>query len=329
MYNLIENLKRFPIIKKIGKNILKIRGLYFRLVANKNFYRTYQEKFLELPGCKDSVNSLYHQYLVGNLKLIDKPLIFYYDKLWEIITEKIEKKEGYIIVRVSDGEANFLNGIIKGNTATRHFTVGSKPNNEYLDQFKKGLLLCDSIHVEMYKKMHNSFNRIYGKNIFSPIPFECIYALVASRKIFKNNYRVGIIGPDNKIEIIKRLFEHKEYCEYIGRDKFDHYITVPENGTSNNVNALLEDVSSKFDPEIDLYLVGIGIAKMAVLGKLKERSSAVFLDVGAGISALAGLVSHDRPYFAEWINFRLKDFDYSKVDVMDADMVSADKRIFL
>jgi hypothetical protein len=56
------------------------------------------------------------------------------------------------------------------------------------------------------------------------------------------------------------------------------------------------------------------------MADLKDRGNAVFIDVGCGISALAGLVSNTRPYFDDWINFRLKDFDYSSVDVVDADM---------
>jgi hypothetical protein len=246
--------------------------------------------------------------------------VLYYDELWNSIEDHIAKKKSYAIIRVGDGEANFLRGVIKGNTASRHFTEKHKPTKEYLDHFKNNLLKCDLIQVEMYKSVYRAFNGIYEKSIFSPIPLECTYALVASRRIFNSPYKLGIIGADNKIAIIKKLFEHKEYRDYIRRDSFDHYISVPERGSSNDVTALSEEIIKQLDPSIDIYLIGIGIAKLAVMADLKDRGNAVFIDVGCGISALAGLVSNTRPYFDDWINFRLKDFDYSSVDVVDADM---------
>lgn len=320
MSRFLEYLKRFPKIKKIGRKMLMVKECYYRLIADEDFYREYQKKFLELPSCRDGKQSLFLQYSTGNLRLIDRPLQKYCDELWDTIVNKIAKKESYAVMRVGDGEANFLNGVVRGNTATRHFTTGKQPGGDYLEQFKKGLLLCDSIHIEMYKSGGRSFRGIYGGDIFSPIPLECIYALMANGKILKSKYKIGIIGADNKIEIIKKLLQHEEYCSYIGRDTFEDYITIPERGSSNNVNELFENIVGQLNPSIDIYLVGIGVAKMAILGKLKEQSNTVFIDVGCGISALAGLVSNDRPYFADWVNFRLKDFDYSKIDVMDAEM---------
>lgn len=320
-YQTLELAKKNPILKKIGKKALKLRECYFRFVADEEFFAQYQKEFLELPGCRDGQdNSISGQYVKGNIRLIDTKLVVYYNELWKIITEKVQEKKGFVIMRVGDGEANFLRGIVKGNTANRHFTTGEKPNKEYLEYFRKNLLKSDLIHVEMYKSVFRAFRGIYSGDIFSPIPLECIYALVSSRKIFKNDYKIGIIGADNKITIIKKLFTHKEYQEYIGRESFDQYIAVPERGSSNNAKKLAEEIIQQLDPTIDIYLVGIGVAKMAVLAELKEKSNAVFIDVGCGISALAGLVSNTRPYFADWINFRLKDFDYTGVDVVDADM---------
>jgi hypothetical protein len=320
MTTFLENLKKYPILKKVGKKIVIAKECYFRLVSDDDFYAQYKKEFLLLDGCNDSKNSLQLQYSIGNLRLIKKPLQSYYDTLWDTITQKTKSKEGYTIVRVSDGEANFLRGIIKGNTASRHFTTGKQPTKEYISIFKQGLLGCDSIHIEMYKDMPSIFRKIYGYDVFSEIPFECIYALVSSRKIFNNTYKIGIIGADNKINIIKKLLEHEEYRSYVGRDHFDSYVSVPERGSTNDVETVYKSICEQMSPDIDIYLVGIGISKMAILSKLKENNKAVFIDVGCGISALAGLVSNDRPYFNNWVNFRLKGFDYSGLDTMDADM---------
>lgn len=327
MTSVIEYLKKFPAIKKVGGKVLKLKDLYYKLLADEVFFKEYAKNFLELPDARDNYKeSLEDQYIKGNLRLITSPLVTYYDELWKTIETKVANKEAYTIMRVGDGEANFLRGIIKGNTAKRHLTTGKPPTQEYLDLFKRNLLLCDSIHVQMYKGDFRSFQTIYKRNIFSEIPLECIYALVASRKIFKNDYKIGIIGSDKKIPVIKKLLEHEEYRAYLGRDQFEDYISVPERGSTNDVEALFEDISSKLKSEIDIYIIGIGIAKMAILARFKEVSTSVFIDVGCGISALAGLTGNDRPYFGDWVNFRLKDFDYSTIDVMDADMSPVGKK---
>ncbi len=324
-HTFIELAKKNPFLKRMGKKALKIREAYFRLVTDDEFFLEYQKKFLTLPDCHDGKMALADQYRKGNVTIITTPLVVYYERLWCIISEKVEKKESYTVIRVGDGEANFLRGIIKGNTKSRHYTSDSAPDNKYLKQFKDGLLACDSLHVEMYKSVQGAFKGIYTNLVFSEIPLECIYALVASRKIFKSNYTIGIIGADNKIAIIKQLFTHEEYRQYIGRDGFDDYISVPERGSSNDVTALTQHIVNNLNPTVDIYLIGVGVAKMAIMQHLKEKTNAVFIDVGCGISALAGLVSNDRPYFADWINFRLKNFDYSQVDVMDANMEKGGK----
>jgi hypothetical protein len=320
MHSIFEYLKKFPKIKRLGRKLITVKECYCRIIADDVFYRDYQKVYLDLPDCRDGNRALSDQYTIGNLRLINKPLKEHYEDMWSLITSEVTKKEGYTILRVGDGEANFLNGVIKGNTANRHFTNSTRPSQEYLNRFKEGLLRCDSTHIEMYNTVTKAFKRIYGKNVFSPIPLECIYALVASRKLFKNNYRIGIIGSDNKVAIIKELLKHEEYRNYIGRDSFEHFITVPERGSSNNVDELLTSITSQLDPTIDIYLIGIGIAKMAIMADFKKNSSSVFLDIGCGISALAGLVSNDRPYFADWTNFRLKNFSYKEVDTIDAVM---------
>lgn len=327
MISIIEYLKKFPIIKKVGRKVLKLKECYFRLIAEDAFFKEYAKHFLELPDTRDNYEeSLEDQYVKGNLRIISQPLVTYYDELWKTIEKKIADKESYIIMRVGDGEANFLRGIIRGNTAKRHLTNGKVPTKEYLELFKKNLLACDSIHVQMYKGDFKAFQSIYKRNIFSDIPLECIYGLVASRKIFNNDYKIGIIGSDKKITIIKKLLEHKEYCTYIGRDQFEDYISIPERGSTNDVEALFKEISAQLKPKVDIYIVGIGIAKMAVLSRFKEVTNSVFIDVGCGISALAGLTSNGRPYFGDWVNFRLKDFDYNAIDVMDADMSEEGKQ---
>jgi hypothetical protein len=66
-----------------------------------------------------------------------------------------------------------------------------------------------------------------------------------------------------------------------------------------------------------LFLVGIGHLKSGVLHKLPSYHRAVYLDVGSGIDALAGVIDEGRPFFGDWTNYRLRNgFDYNKIDML-------------
>jgi hypothetical protein len=54
-----------------------------------------------------------------------------------------------------------------------------------------------------------------------------------------------------------------------------------------------------------------------LIPRIRYFSDAVVIDIGAGIDALAGVISQDRPYFADWINFKSNNIDYTSMDIMD------------
>ncbi len=151
------------------------------------------------------------------------------------------------------------------------------------------------------------------------IPSEAVYALVATKWVFKHfKNEIGIIASLEKTDIIKELMKHEEYRRYVGVDQFTDYISVPAKGAADDVLVLSEKLGEQIkNSKAKLFLVGAGSSKLALMPLLRHYTNAVFIDVGAGIDALAGIVSQDRPYFAEWTNFKLKDYDYSKVDFMD------------
>ena len=53
--------------------------------------------------------------------------------------------------------------------------------------------------------------------------------------------------------------------------------------------------------------------------KFKKYKNAIFIDIGCGMSGLAGTVETNRPYFGNWINYRIKQYDYSKIDKISQD----------
>jgi len=92
--------------------------------------------------------------------------------------------------------------------------------------------------------------------------------------------------------------------------------TIPQKFACNKVDEIEEDISNQLiESTSDIFLVGIGLVHSALLYRFKKYTDAVFFEIGSGICALAGVQDYLRPYFGDWINFRLKDYDYSEVEV--------------
>jgi hypothetical protein len=68
---------------------------------------------------------------------------------------------------------------------------------------------------------------------------------------------------------------------------------------------------------------------MAIAHHFKNIKPAVYLDIGCGISALAGTTSISRPYFGSWINYRINGYDYSSVDPIDFQQTNGLNSVYL
>ena len=111
--------------------------------------------------------------------------------------------------------------------------------------------------------------------------------------------------------------EYKEYRDYLGIDKFEDYICIPQRYACDDIertDAIIKEQLKNAKSKI--FLEGIGHAKQALLWKMKEYHPAVYLTVGCGICAIAGVQDCiGRPYFGGWKNYRIKGYDYSKIDI--------------
>ena len=94
--------------------------------------------------------------------------------------------------------------------------------------------------------------------------------------------------------------------------KKKYFIEIPQKGAASDL-----DLSHKLKQRIkeskaDIFLLGIGSMKIYLLPLLQDINK-IFIDVGCGIDALAGVVSQDRPYFSRWVNYQFenKSFDFS------------------
>jgi hypothetical protein len=233
-----------------------------------------------------------------------------------IVKNNIDNKTGIVILRVYDGEFHFLNGNVCGNGPTRHYT--KKLTKEFIQKFKDGCYKVDYISVQLNINQLNIYNNIFPDRPID-FPMDIIYGLFANRwllKTFRN--RIALIGGCKKIDVIKNLMKYEEYRNYLGNDKFLDYIEVPERFSCDNTELIINTIGEKIkESKAELFLFGIGISKMAIAWQFKQYKNAVFIDIGCGMSALAGTCGIDRPYFGNWINYRLKNYNYNDVDSMD------------
>ena len=231
-----------------------------------------------------------------------------------ILIEKNKNKEGYVVMRVYDGEFHFLNKRVVGNGPKRHY---SKPLTDYfVKPFKNGCYKVDILSCQMNISMLRVFNNIFPDSKPKFIPMDIIYGLLANKWIlstFKN--KIALIGGNEKLNVIKELMKYKKYKDYVCNDYFVDYISVPERFSCDNTDTLINELGEKIkNSNAEVFLYGIGISKMAMAYKFKHYKNALFIDIGCGMSGLAGTVETDRPYFGSWINYRMKNYDYSKVD---------------
>jgi hypothetical protein len=242
----------------------------------------------------------------------------YKDFLEYLLNDKSHK----VIVRVYDGELLFLLGKKKWNIPKRHVSVDL--TQKFLQPFKDNVLKCDKFcaHLTIMPSgsMHNLYNQTFGNKKID-YPTEFLYAIVINKWIFKNfKNQIGLIGGYHKIKVIKELMKRKEYRDYLGIDYFTDYVEVPEKYGCDNPEKLEESLKeqlSKSDPNTKIYLFGIGICKMVVANKFKDFYPATYIDIGGTMSGLAGFLSVTRPYAANWMNYRLRNYNYSKVDPID------------
>ena len=115
--------------------------------------------------------------------------------------------------------------------------------------------------------------------------------------------------------------EAPQYQEYLGLEKFEDYIRIPQQFACDDLEATERMVGEQLEKSTSkIFLVGIGHVKSGLLHRLKKYTDAVFLDVGSSLDAIAGIVDVDRPYFGDWTNYQIDGTNlYSGVDFLQYD----------
>jgi len=242
-----------------------------------------------------------------------------YDQFKEILKQYVDDNESCTFYKWSDGEWLFLQGISNIGGVTN---VGMRDTNIGADKidmtpFRDGIIKNDYYMVESYQEAHQMWQKIFPSKSYNAAA-EWAYALVANRWFFKTfKGQIGLVGAKEKLELIQELLEYKEYREYLGIDKFEDYIYLPQKYACDDIEATAEMVKGQLkNAKSKIFLEGIGQAKMALLHRMKEYHPAVYITVGSGIDAIAGIQDTiGRPYFADWKNYRIKGYDYEKTDI--------------
>ena len=163
-------------------------------------------------------------------------------------------------------------------------------------------------------------NKLYIYKSFKEKSFlsgEAIRAIISNRWITKKyQNEICLVGNIDKLDLIKKLIKYPEYQNYLGLKNFCDYIPIQAKGSADDIDTAYEIKKQIELSKAKIFLFGIGSIKLALFPLLKDINK-IFIDVGCGIDALAGVVSQDRPFFKNWINYQFKELNLNKIDLMD------------
>lgn len=175
------------------------------------------------------------------------------------------------------------------------------PSNKYLKKMSRKSDYYLSL-LQFFPEFKESFNRT------PDYLAEYVYGLVANKWFFKNFKKIGLIGSEIKISIISDLMRKQQYQEYLNIEKFESYITIPQVYALSKSRFIYKDIGKQIQKsDADIFLLGIGHSQNILLPKLKDYSKRPLVCVGIGLDAISGCVNINRPYFGDWINYRLKN----------------------
>lgn len=235
------------------------------------------------------------------------------------ISEAISAGQPMTFLKFGDGDYYFLNGIPTGSARPGHRAISQELSEESLETYRRNSRMADRYMCEIGVANRRMFRQVFP-DISIDYPAEFVYGLLANRWLtsqFRDS--IGLIGGEHKLRLIEKLMEFPEYQEYLGLEKFEDYILIPERFAADDLRTTLIALENQIqNSSSSLFLMGVGHVKSGIIPHLPKFRGAVYLDVGSGIDALAGIINPSRPYMSNWTNFRLKSgFDYSSVDLLD------------
>ena len=237
-----------------------------------------------------------------------------------LLIELVYLNEPKTFYKFGDGDYYFLNKIPTGSATPGRRALSKSYDEINHDAFVKGAQECDYYTCEIYPENRVHFMDVIQRRIDFPAEFG--YGLVTNKWLLKTfSGQIGLIGAGLKLNIIKNLMEAPQYQEYLGLEKFEDYISLPQKFACDDLDATEEMVASQLMKSTSkIFLMGMGHVKSGLIHRLSKYRNAVFLDVGASIDALAGIIDVDRPYAGDWTNYQIDDVQlYKGVDLLAYD----------
>ena len=232
------------------------------------------------------------------------------------IKQLVDEKKSKTFYKFGDGDYRFLRRDEIGSAKPGNRAISKAYDEINHQEFIDGASKCDYYTCEIYPENRTMCHNVINKKISYPAEYG--YGLVANKWFFQNfKGRIGLLGASEKIYLIEELMQYQQYQDYLGLDSFTDYIHFPQKYAADDINLVEKFVGEQLKKSSsDIFLLGIGHAKSAVLHRFTDYKKSVFLDVGAGIDMLAGCINTHRPYAGDWKNFRLSNHDYSEIDYL-------------
>ena len=234
-----------------------------------------------------------------------------------LLIELVYLNEPKTFYKFGDGDYYFLNKIPTGSATPGRRALSKSYDEINHDAFVKGAQECDYYTCEIYPENRVNYLDVIQRRIDYPAEFG--YGLVANKWLLKTFAgQIGLIGAGLKLNIIKNLMEAPQYQEYLGLEKFEDYISLPQKFACDDLEATEKMVASQLMKSTsNIFLMGMGHVKSGLIHRLSKYRNAVFLDVGASIDALAGIIDVDRPYAGDWTNYQIDDVQlYKGIDFL-------------
>ena len=235
----------------------------------------------------------------------------------KLLVELVDKNESKTFYKFGDGDYYFLKKMPVGSATPGRRALSKSYESIGHEQFVEGAQLCDYYTCEIYPENIAHYNEVIQREI--DFPAEYGYGLVTNKWLLQTFAgKIGLIGANTKMNIIENIMEAPQYQEYLGLEKFEDYISLPQKFACDDIDATEKMVGEQLVKSTSkIFLMGMGHVKSGLIHRLKKYTNAVFFDVGASIDAIAGVIDTDRPYAGDWTNYQIDEPSlYDGVDLL-------------
>ena len=235
----------------------------------------------------------------------------------KLLVELVDNNESKTFYKFGDGDYYFLQKMPVGSATPGRRALSKSYESIGHEQFVEGAQLCDYYTCEIYPENIAHYKEVIQRDI--DFPAEYGYGLVTNKWLLQTFAgKIGLIGANTKMNIIQNLMEAPQYQEYLGLEKFEDYISLPQKFACDDLDATEKMVGEQLEKSTSkIFLMGMGHVKSGLIHRLKKYTDAVFFDVGASIDAIAGVIDTDRPYAGDWTNYQIDEPSlYEGVDLL-------------